>query len=61
MGETPDRYYDTATGDVFWGYIFLTFASIFVFFIMGGVAVYWLGVVLGRIVDALAGAPRPRA
>ena len=51
------EYYDTAAGEVFWGYILLNFASIFVYFLVGGIAIYWLIVLLGRVFEVVAGPP----
>lgn len=51
------EFYDTGTGEIFFGYIFSRFFSMFVWLLLVGMAIYWVFVLLGRAVDACA-APR---
>jgi hypothetical protein len=61
IGENSQlEFYDTGTGEVFWDYIILCFASIFVWFQVVGMATYWIFVLLGRAVDAWAAPRGPR-
>ena len=55
IAQNPQlEFYDPGTGEVFWIYIILQFASMAFWFQMGGMAAYWIFVLLGRVVEALA-------
>ena len=61
IAQNPQlEFYDTGTGEVFWAYIILQFVSMAFWFQIGGMAAYWIFVLPGRVVDALAAPRDPR-